>query len=366
MVDKKKSIFGIILVGALWLALSIVCWFKPADDISESERRQLEAMPEISVQSVLSGRFMTDFDSYTLDQFPARDNFRTLKAITNFYAFLQKDNNDIYIKDGYAAKIEYPLNEKSVNEAAQKLDKLYEMYVKGKNTKVYLSVVPDKGYFLAEQNGYPHMDYDKLFSIMKDNMPYAEYIDLTELLDITDFYKTDSHWRQEKIIDVAKKLAHSMGASLSGEYTEKTTDTNFYGVYYGQSALPLPAESINYLTNDVLDRCTAYNMEKDETTGLYNMELLSSRDPYEMFLSGATPIITINNPSAKQERKLVVFRDSYASSLIPLLAEVYSEITLVDTRYIVSDFVGDYARFENCDVLFIYSTSILNSSAVLK
>ena len=35
---------------------------------------------------------------------------------------------------------------------------------------VYYSVVPDKNYFIAEKNGYPSMDYDKLLSLMKENI----------------------------------------------------------------------------------------------------------------------------------------------------------------------------------------------------
>ena len=38
-------------------------------------------MPEISAEAVLSGDFMADFEAYTLDQFPLRDGFRTLKAV---------------------------------------------------------------------------------------------------------------------------------------------------------------------------------------------------------------------------------------------------------------------------------------------
>lgn len=84
-------------------------------------------------------------------------------------------------------------------------------------------------------------------------MDYANYIDITKTLDITDYYKTDTHWRQEKLPETAAVLAESMGASISGNYTEYALALPFYGVYYGQSALPLPPETLYYLSNDVLD-----------------------------------------------------------------------------------------------------------------
>ena len=75
-----------------------------------------------------------------------------------------------------------------------------------------------------------------------------------------------------------------------------------------------------------------------------------------MYLSGPAPVLKITNPSYEGERRLVLFGDSFSSSLAPLLAEAYSEIDLVDIRYIDPDLLGDLIEFENADVLFLYST----------
>ena len=89
-----------------------------------------------------------------------------------------------------------------------------------------------------------------------------------------------------------------------------------------------------YLTNSVISGCTVYNPETGKTGGVYNTEGLSGRDPYDFFMYGATPVLYIENPAAEGEKRLVVFRDSFGSSLIPLMAEGYSHITVADTRYI--------------------------------
>ena len=85
-----------------------------------------------------------------------------------------------------------------------------------------------------------------------------------------------------------------------------------------------------------------------------------------MFLSGVAPLITIENPNAGTDKELVMFRDSFGSSLAPLLAEGYSKITVVDVRYMQSSLVGNFVDFENSDVLFIYSTALLNNSTAMK
>ena len=184
MDNKKIRAIGAALLVGLWLVLTVFAWFKPANDISDAERRPLDQFPELSVGAVLEGDFMTKFEDYTLDQFPLRDTFRQLKSLFNYFVLNQGDNNDIYIVDGYAAKMEYPLNQISVDNALSKFNNIYNRYLKASGCKVYASVVPDKSYYLAEKNGYLAMDYQELFSQIQAGMPWASYIDITGELSI--------------------------------------------------------------------------------------------------------------------------------------------------------------------------------------
>lgn len=81
-----------------------------------------------------------------------------------------------------------------------------------------------------------------------------------------------------------------------------------------------------------------------------------------MFLTGSRALITIENPNATEDRELIVFRDSFGSSIAPLLAGGYSKVTLVDIRYISPAMIGRFVDFEGWDVLFLYSSQILNNS----
>ncbi len=367
MSEKIRNIVNTVTMAAFILILSLFCWFKPQNDYSDSERRELAKFPELSMETILAGNFMTDFESYTLDQFPLRDSFRTLKSISAFYAFRQLDNNDIYLADGYASKLEYPLNTHMIDNAASKFQSLYDTYMSDKDMNLYYSVVPDKNYFLAEENGYLALDYDELNERLQSQIDFMEYIDIQDLLSIEDYYRTDTHWRQESIIDVAKRLANKMGTDISGEYTENTLEQPFYGVYYGQSALPLAPDTIKYLTNDTLDSCivTSYSKGEPVSQPMYNMDKANGKDAYEMFLSGSEAVLTIENSNATTSKELIIFRDSFGSSLVPLLAEGYSKITVVDIRYVQSSYLGNVVEFENQDVLFIYSTLVLNDSIML-
>lgn len=368
MKNKIIKRIGIISIGAIWLLLSFLLWFSPPDEISINERRKLTQFPGINYKSILSGEFMKDFEQYAKDQFPNRFGFRTLKAYAKFYPLRQKDNNDIYIKDGYAVKLEYPLNENSIKKAGDKFNSLYEKYMKDKNVSVFFSLIPDKGYFLSEANGYPTMDYNKLFEIMEQNNKYGKHIKIADILEIDDYYKTDIHWKQEELIKVADKIGDELGINKKNieDYREVEVQVPFYGVYYGHSALPMKPDKLIFLTNDMIENSKVYNLEKNEINSVYDLEKLQGNDLYDVFLSGAAAFLTIENPNAETDKELVVFRDSFGSSLVPLLLHGYSKMTMIDIRYIASDLIGEYMEFDNQDVLFLYSTTILNSSPMLK
>ena len=363
-----KDILTSILFAIVVFGVSALCILKPSNAFSESERRQLASFPETSAETILSGQFMKDFETYATERFPARDSFRSIKAWISTKLFKKLDNNGVFIADGHISKIDSAENEEMMDYAANRFLYIYNTYLKDKNTNVYLSIVPDKNFLLTRKNGYPSLDYEGFIERMKEKTSYMQYIDVTDLLQLEDYYSTDTHWRQEKITDIAVRFGAKMGVDVSAEYQVQRLEKPFLGVYWGQLALPFKADEIKYLTNDTLNNCivTYYDTGVPKLGEMYNMKKAEGKDPYEMFLSGTAPLITIENPSANVSKELVLFRDSFGSSLAPLMAEGYKKITVVDIRYIQSAFIGNFVDFEGADVLFLYSTTLLNNSLAMK
>ena len=366
--NKKIRIIGAAVLVTIWAVLTAWAWFAPAKETSVSERRPLAQFPALSADSLLSGEFVEDFESYTLDQFPGRDLFRKLKSLVHYNVLRQKDNNGIYIVDGYAAKLDYPINASALDHAMERLNYVYETYLKRGGSTVFAAVIPDKGYYLAEQNGYPAMDYEKLFGLVREKMPWATHIDLTDTLTAKDYYFTDTHWRQEALLPVAEKLCHAMGvtAPKAEDFTKTAIERPFYGVYYGQAALPMEPETLYVMESPLTDGCKVYNFETGTHGPVYDREKLTGKDLYDVFLSGPQSLLRIENPNATTDRELIVFRDSFGSSITPLLAQDYKTVTLVDIRYIDSRMLGKFLEFNGQDVLFLYSTLVLNSGTTLK
>lgn len=282
------------------------------------------------------------------------------------YVSGSRDDNGVYVVDGYAAKLEYPLNEKNINYAAKRFSYVYEEYLSGKCDNIFVTVVPDKNYFLAKENGYPSLDYNELAAMLTKQMDYAKYIDIYPMLELADYYCTDTHWRQEKIVDIAQFIAGEMGVSLSAEYSQTTLPEPFYGIHCRQSGISIEPDELIYLENPILSECKVLDGETNTYIDVYNLELAKGKDAYEIFLSGAKSLLTIENPNATTDKELLIFRDSFASSIAPLFAEGYSKITLIDIRYLAPQLLGNFVSFSGQDVLFLYSAPVLNNSVTFK
>lgn len=361
-----KNRLVVILLAFVFFSMSIIAWIKPSNEFSDSERRYLTAYPELTIDHVLSGQWMRSFESYTVDQFPWRNNFRGIKALTAFHVFNLATNNDIYLEDTYLSEIEYPLNESSLAYAGDVFTKIYDRYLADANTNNFLSIIPDKNYFLAADADQLVMDYSALAERVQASSPPLNYIDIFDHLSIDDYYHTDTHWRQENLLDLAKAISGEMGTTLCATYETNTASDNFLGVYHGRLALPVIGERLNYLTSPYFDDLIVYDRENNREIPIYDFSNHQSKDPYTLFLSGPLSLITIDNPNATTSKELIIFRDSFASSIAPLFSEAYSKVTLIDIRYLPADYLGQFIDFSSQDVLFLYSSLILNNSAALK
>lgn len=374
MNNKVKNIVICVVMTVFIFGFALLCLFMPKPEFLDSERRAPAAFPELSLDTIMKdgneygSSFMKKFDdNYTPDNFPFRDAFRSIKGFVVNYIFNHKDKDGVFMVDGYVTEMQETLNEDSIAHAAERFTFIYERYLKDKGISPYISIIPDKAYFLAEQNGYLSMDYEAFIDKMLESVEFAEYIDITGSLSIEDYYKTDTHWRQEQLVDIAELLVNGMGGSYNSKYEVNTLDYPFYGVYSGRVGRPVDPETIYYLTNENMANIKVRDFQNGgREISLYDMVKATGKDPYDMFLSGELSMVTIENPNAKTEKELVVFRDSFGRSIIPLLADDYAKITVVDIRYISSAFLGGLVQFEDQDVLFLYSTLVLNNSSEIK
>ncbi len=362
----------------LVFGFAVLCLVLPRPEFLDSERREPAAFPELNLESIMKDgndygdSFMKKFDDkYTPDNFPFRDTFRGIKGFVVNYVFNHKDKDGVFMVDGYISEMQEEIDKDSIDYAAGKFQAIYDKYLKDKDITPFLSIIPDKSYFIAEQNGYLSMDYEEFVKLMTESTEFAQYIDIMSSLEIEDYYKTDTHWKQENLVDIAKLLVNAMGGNYTSTFKVNPVDYPFYGVYSNRVGRPVSPEQVSWLWSDYMKDLKVYDWESGmpRPMELYNMSKAESLDSYDMYLGGEKSLVTIENPNAKTDRELVIFRDSYGRSIIPLLTEDYAKITIIDIRYNKADnliMAGGVQFNENTDVLFLYSSLVLNASSEMK
>lgn len=365
--SKWRDYSNVILFGITLIGFLIIGLLSPDKEVSSTERRFLHSFPELNMQTVFADKgqnsFMDGFEEYAVDQFPYREAFRTVHSVFSLYGIGRKEINDIYYAEGHILKTSMNIHPDSVLRSLNRMQYIKKCYLQ--DNQVFFAMIPDKNYYLKNQTEVPYLDYEKLEKLFREQTDeYAEFIDIKSELSLNDYYKTDTHWRQERLETTAEKIMLTMGNQFDFQFHEKYVTDQFKGVYYGQGALPVKQDTLSCLTADYMEDCvvTCYDSGKAELFSLYDFTKTEGMDPYEIFLFGSRALMTIENSSAATDKELILFRDSFGSSIAPLFAGCYKKITLIDIRYISPSVLDRFVDFGNADVLFLYSVQVLNNS----
>ena len=356
MNDKIKDIVVTIIFLFTIISLFLINVIKKDTDISIAERRKLATMPELTTKSLFDGTYFKKFDSYVTDQFVERDAFRKIKI--DIELSTKGEYNNLYLYDDYIIEEIFPLNSNYINNLTSKINYIKDTYLND-NSNIYYTIIPDKNYFVNNDN--LKLNYDKLQDMMKNNLSNINYINIFDKLTLDNYYKTDTHWKQEDLFDVANTIANQMNFDITNNNVVNTV-TTFKGSYAGRLSVTKDIDTIKTISNPSIDNSSVYNYETKKYTQIYDYDKIKSLDKYDIYLSGASSIIDIVNPTSNSNRELIVFRDSYGSSLVPLLIEGYKKITVIDIRYVSSRILNNYIKFNDQDVLFMYSILTINNS----
>ena len=366
--EKQKPALRHIITAAVFIlfigVFFILNFAVPAPAVLVSERRIPAKFPEFSMDTILDGSFMSRFGDYAADRFVFRDMFRGIHSFIVLDIYQQTDKSGIYRCPDVGLGEYRSTNATAFRQTSERILKAAQS-LEEFDLNIYYTVVPDKSTFAARY--MPGFDLGTAEVILNDVLSDYTYIRVAEQLDADSFYRTDLHWNQTKIISVTNHLLTSMGANpLTGQLNEVFAG-EWRGLYSGQLALPVAADSMSYV--DVPGLRVSYLDEKtlELTAGpVYEAERINGVDPYDLFLRGPQPLIVIENDNAPQ-RELFLFRDSFGSSLAPLLASSYSKITVIDLRYIHLSMLGYFVEFTpGSDALFIYSSQIFNNPSILQ
>ncbi|SIT01342.1 DHHW protein [Kroppenstedtia eburnea] len=372
--DKiSKNILGLLLL-LFTGSIAILNLLVPDRTFSESENRMLEPLPQISLKSLTSGKFTSDFEKYISDQLIFRDLWIGVKTDTD-RIMGKKESNGIYLgKDGHLIQQFIPPED---GDLEKKVDAILAFDRATPNLRKYVMLVPTATTLLKEQlPAYAPAGDEKAYLdqirqlIQQRGIPFVNvYPALYTQREQPIFYKTDHHWTTRGAYFAYRELCKQMGIPPQQEedFNIRQVSRQFYGSLHSKSGFrQIQPDSIElYLPKDP-EKYTVEYVDEDQTSdSLYEMEQLHKKDQYAVFLNGNHPLIRITTAHPEKKRLLVV-KDSYANSLIPFLTKHFSEIDVVDLRYYEGDLTTFVKEREIDELLLLYNVHTFSEDPSIK
>lgn len=213
---------------------------------------------------------------------------------------------------------------------------------------------------LADQNKSMNSFYEniKAFGI---NTVDVRNIFKKKKNDVQIYYRTDHHWTSDGAYLAYRELVPALGIGAPIDFRSRIVKNDFAGTLYSKSGFTggrYDSIKINIPKDEKSAKPSViyYADTKKKTTKFYLLGNLGKKDAYTVFGGSNHPMYTVKTPTESNKRLLLI-KDSYANSVIPMLAQHYREIVVIDPRYYF-DNVDDLIGAEGItDVLFLYNAN---------
>lgn len=361
--DKLHAGMTVALLALVLLVLAVADLVTADRFFSETENRILTQKPQWSLEAVLSGRYGEEYEEYATDQFVRRDTWVMLK--TRMDILLQKKVlNGVYLAaDGYLIEQHLPeqYSQQTVDKRLEQLQRLTEQY-----PQTMVMLVPTADNILTDKLPEYAVSYDQreLLSQVKEKIGEEHVIDVFPILERHKeeqiYYKTDHHWTTLGAYYGYLQWTRAMGYPPRYYDTKDlvTVSDNFLGTLHSRINLPMEADEIQIFpkTNRRAVKIT-YDFSK-EAASYYEPSYLEGKNQYGYFLDDNHAFIEIETPYTARGRVLFLIKDSYANSLIPILAPHYEKIYVLDLRYYngsLFSLMEQYVTDEKVNVLVLYN-----------
>ncbi len=356
MKQKKEHIIIVSIFCSFLVAMFCLYIFLPKSEFSELEKRYLAEFPEINKDSVTSGEFGNNLESYMADHMPFRDFFVGTNSYFELYTG-RRLTSDIYLtKDN--ALVEAPVEMKQ-DKTRKDMDAI-NAFANSIDVKADFMIIPSSGWASRDlvskyANSFP--DYEQIDTIYSMADSSLNVIDVRDTFDNPSlYYKTDHHWNSLGTYTAYETYMKNLNKDYLSKdgFTIETVD-GFTGSNYSRAALWLtPGESLELWTGS--KNIVVTNAESEQkNNGVFYRDRLNETDKYTVYLDGNHSLVKIHNPDAKTDDTIVVIRDSYSNCLGGFLCESYENVILVDLRYYKKP-VSELCKVEGADnVLICYS-----------
>lgn len=343
-------------------------------EFSPNENRYLAEAPEFSWEDVLDGRFQEKLEEYLRDQIWGRDRWITVKTAVQKAA----GNTDIggaYVgKDGYDFEKIVPedVDDSQVQRNIVAVQDYFDVAA-GTISKDRLSflLVPTSGLVMEDKlpKNARLFDQSAYIEQVQNAMQDYNFVDVREELcaqsDAYIYYRTDHHWTTEGAYIAYEKWCETTGMTAASKESleQNVVAEDFRGSLYSKILnMDSAYDSIWIYTpaGESMDAVNACKVTVDEKESgvIYDVTKLAEKDKYAFFFGGNYGQVHIEgSPQQETGRNLLVVKDSFANSFVPLILNQYDNIYMVDLRYYNGDMESYLSEHGITDVLVLYNIS---------
>ncbi len=364
MKNKAYKIVTVALFAVILITLPVLTFvFNPSDPrpFSENENRYLSTFPSLSVETLKNEKFMNGFETWFSDRFFGREQWIKLRNATE--RLIGKiDVNGVFTSNDRMMEIWSGYDSDFILKNLNALNSFSQLYP---DIPMYFMLAPTSQEIYSDlfPASAPIGSQSELLEFCRDNLTAMQTVNVIPTLKLHSqdyiYYRTDHHWTSYGAYLAYYDAAKVMGFKPSdlNEYDIEHAAYDFRGTLYSKTL-------DDGITPDVMDYYHPHsvknvtftrleNTEKKKYDSLYFRDYLKVKDKYSSFLGPNCPYMDIvteaDGPS------LLIFKDSYAHSLIPFLTAHFGRITVLDMRYIKTS-INDFVKVKNYDsVLILYN-----------
>lgn len=363
--SSKHKICSAILFLIVIVITPVIFIFSKKSSYSAEENRMLSEMPEINMREISDKSYMHNLEKYLSDHFPER--LKWVQAKMSFDRLSGKDIiNGIYITDGMLIEELHEPDYKEVNKSVRAINDFAEHY----KTDVFALIAPTSAGIYSELLPEFAPQPDQREFIVETCSNFSENINVIDVFDTMNrekehyiYYRNDHHWTSYGAYCAYRTAIEKLGQTPVpiDEFYIDNYSSDFRGTFYSKCLYDKTAADTIDVFNckngvEVTDVICNDGVSETHYDSIYFMDYLDKKDKYCVFL-GENRAYTNIKTNADNGKKLLVIKDSYANAFIPFLTQHYSEIAVIDLRYVktsISDFVNpdDYEQ-----TLFLYNAS---------
>ncbi len=362
-----NTIFLLLIFG--FAAANII---RPQRERSEAENRTLAQRPALTWDTLISGRFAKDYESYLADQFILRDDWITLRTGIERAALKQEISDVYFARDDYliekhSGTFTQETAEQNIARTGAFFRNLSETYSPEHLTCM---VVPNAVDILSEKLPAFADPYDEeeYLEKIRQALPEGVWFDASQVLrdsheeneDRQLYYRTDHHWTTGAAFDACRAWAaeKGLGSMDEDQYDVSTVTDSFEGTIASKLGISGRDDSIErWDPKESFDYYLVYGQSDDIRNTMYQESFLDTKDKYAYFYGGNYGLIETKMPDSQTGRRLLIIKDSYAHCFAPFTCGLFDEVDMVDPRYYNASIQDLIASKSYTDILLLFNAA---------